>query len=38
MDLFEAGQTRLLDIAAAKIRAGKIDDDMVWVAREDVSG
>ena len=35
-DLFEAGQKRLFDNAARKIRAGDIDDGMVWVAREDV--
>ena len=38
MDQFDAGQRRLLDIAARKIRAGKVDDEMVWVAREDVLG
>jgi hypothetical protein len=38
MDLFDAGKRRLLDTAAGKIRAGKIDDGMVWVASEDVGG
>ena len=35
-ELFDAGQRRLLDTAARKIRAGDIDDGMVWVAREDL--
>jgi hypothetical protein len=35
-DLFDAGQTKLFDTAARKIRAGDIDDGMVWVAREDL--
>jgi hypothetical protein len=38
MDLFDAGQRRLLDIAARKIQACKVDDGMVWVARDDVGG
>jgi hypothetical protein len=36
-DLFDAGQRRLFDTAVRKIRAGDIDDDMVWVDREDLS-
>jgi len=38
MDLFDAGKSRLLDIGARKIRTGKVDDGIVWVAREDVGG
>jgi Protein of unknown function (DUF1488) len=37
-DLFDAGRSRLLEIATRKIGAGEIDDGMVWVAREDMGG